>query len=111
MGNPFTGHLVVTDSLGNRILDVNPATKTYVPLASIANPDALALSADGKTLYVTQFSFDSESTKLIGWFLGFHVPAQFSRSVRVLAPLPAPHALHAWKNSLPPADSPKSSGR
>jgi DNA-binding beta-propeller fold protein YncE len=52
VADPFTGHLFVSTYGNNTIYDVNPATKTATAFLTVATPDGLSLSLDGKTLYI-----------------------------------------------------------
>lgn len=49
VGNPYTGHLYVSDVFG-AIFDVDPVAKTAILFVN-GGFDGLSLSADGKTLY------------------------------------------------------------
>ena len=50
VGNPFTGHLYVSDIFG-AVYDVDPVTKTRTVFVA-GGVDGVSLSPDGKTLYV-----------------------------------------------------------
>jgi hypothetical protein len=50
VGDPFTGHLFVSDFGGVAIFEVDPVAKTAIEFKHV-NPDGLALSSDGRTLY------------------------------------------------------------
>jgi len=51
--NPATGHLFVSAQVGGAIWDVDPKGKTASPwLSGLAGPEGLAISGDGRILYV-----------------------------------------------------------
>ena len=57
--NPTNGHLFVGSFLGGEIWDLNPANGALLPFASAAQPDGLALSPDGRTLYAAAANISS----------------------------------------------------
>ena len=59
MPNPTNGHLFVGSFLGGEIWDLNPANGALLPFASAAQPDGLALSPDGRTLYAAAANISS----------------------------------------------------
>jgi len=53
--NPANGHLIVGTYLGQQLLDVNPATKSFTVMRNLASaPDGLAITANAATLYIAQ---------------------------------------------------------
>src|SRR5262249_45444353 len=52
VADPLSGHLFVSTATQNEIFEVDPQAGTKTLFAISANPDGLALSGDGRTLYV-----------------------------------------------------------
>ncbi|MDB5357858.1 MAG: hypothetical protein JWN24_4311 [Phycisphaerales bacterium] len=52
VADPVIGRLFVATRGNNQVFEVDPIARTKTLFASVANPDGLSVSPDGKTLYV-----------------------------------------------------------